>query len=328
MDLKEKIRIKNGIFGKALKFIKIPQIGILIPLIILIGIFGGINPTFFSPLNLANIFRTMSYTGLIACGMTMLMISGEIDLSVGSVAGFGSLITGIFLHHLGINFILAILIGVIAGMVIGFINGILSVKIKIPSLIATLGMLYLARGGVYVITNGAQVYPLGEAFNNFGKAEPLGVGWSFVILLIFLLVSDQLLRMTAYGKSLYAIGGNIQAAKVAGINTDRRKISVFIFSSALAALSGILLSARITTVTPIIGEGWELQVIAAVVIGGTSVLGGIGSITGTLIGALIMAVVKNGMVLVGINPQWQTLVIGLIMIIAVGVDVFRRSKIK
>jgi len=326
-ELNEKVKKSNYKEGIK-KLFSIPEIGILVPLILLIIIFTALNPIFLSPLNIANILRTMAFYGIIGCGLTLLMISGEIDLSVGSVAGLGAVITGLLLKHIGLNFILAMVIGILAGSIVGFINGILSVRFKIPSLITTLGMMYLVRGAVYVITNSKQIYPLGEAFKNFGQSLPLGVGWNFAIFLIILIVSDQLLRMTSFGRSLYAIGGNINAAKIAGINTEARKITAFVVCSSFAALSGILLSSRIAVVTPIIGQGWELRVIAGCVIGGISILGGIGTITGTLIGILIMGVLDTGMIMAGVNPNWQTVLVGFIMIAAVGFDIFKRTRMR
>jgi ribose transport system permease protein len=206
----------------------------------------------------------------------------------------------------------------------GLINGLMTVKVGLPAFIATLSMLFVARGVNYVITEGYPVYPLPPAVEELGAARPLGLSWAFVIFIALVIIGDFVLRRTILGSMVTATGGNKQAAQVAGINTDRVKISAFILTGTLAALSGILVMASIKTGEPQIGVAWELDVIASVIIGGTSLFGGVGTVLGTLLGAILMQVVRSGLVIVGVSAYWQNVAIGVLLVAAAAVDAVRR----
>jgi ribose transport system permease protein len=194
----------------------------------------------------------------------------------------------------------------------------------VPAFIATLGMLYMARGVNYLISKGYSIYPLPDILNEFGVAQPAGISWSFFIFVVLAIIFDQVLRRTVHGRKLYAVGGNREVANLAGISVNLIKASGFVLVGMMAGLAGMLLMARIVTGQPTIGLGWELNVIAAVVIGGVSLWGGSGTVAGAVIGLMIMQVVNTGLIVIGVDPYWQTVAVGAIMILAVFLDLLRR----
>jgi len=263
--------------------------------------------------------------GIIAVGQTWLMISGGIDLSVGSVAGLCAIVSSWLMKALGWPVEAGLLVGLTVGLVAGLINGLLVVRLGLPAFIATLGTLYVARGLNYLLCQGYPIYPIPDALKNFGRAEPFGLSWAFVIFVLLVILGDLTLRRTVSGRKVYATGGNKEVARIAGINTAWVQISCYMLTGGLAALAGMLLMAQLNVGQPEIGVGWELDVIAAVVIGGTSLFGGAGTVTGTFLGLLIMQVVRSGLVVTGVNTHWQTVAVGVIMITAVWVDLLRRK---
>lgn len=304
----------------------VPEVGVLIPLLGFILVFYLINPGFLKFDNIAALVRAMSFIGVIALGQTYLMISGAFDLSVGTVAGMSAVVSAALMvwYHWPIP--LAILGGLATGAAAGLVNSFVVLKLGVPAFIATLGMLNIARGISYLITKGYTIYPLPDAVNKFGTAEPLNTSWSFIIFVIMAVIFAFILGKTSYGRKLYAVGGNPEVARLAGISPAKIQLSGFILTGMCAALAGMLLMARIVIGNPTIGIGWELNVIAGVVIGGVSLFGGSGSIIGAVIGLTIMQVVTNGLVVIKLDPYWQTVAIGLIMIIAVAVDILRRKS--
>jgi ribose transport system permease protein len=252
------------------------------------------------------------------------MISGEIDLSVGSVAGLCAVVAAWAMKEWGWPVGAGVATGLIVGASAGLFNGFVTVRLGIPGFITTLGMLYIARGFNYLLCQGYPVYPLPDSLKAFGKAEPLGISWAFLIFIAIVAVGDFGLRKTVFGRQVLATGGNSEVARIAGINTNLVKMLCYVFTGMLSALAGILLMAQINVGQPEIGVGWELDVIASVVIGGVSLFGGVGTVTGTFLGLLIMQVVRSGLVVTGVNTHWQTVSVGVIMIAAVYIDVLRR----
>ncbi|MDR2631949.1 MAG: ABC transporter permease [Spirochaetaceae bacterium] len=312
-----KIRNKNiGSFTEA---------GILVILLVFCVIISFVNPVFISGANLSNLLRTTSYIIIVACLTTIVMISGGLDLSVGSQIGLGGILVSTLMVH-GIPIILAIILTLAANSIIGLLNGVIVVKRKLPPMIATMGTMYIARGICNVITRGMPVYPLPPAFGMLGNGTFLRITYSAYIAVAVALVMDYVLRNTTYGRSIYAIGGNQDAARLSGIAVDRIKMSAYVFSSLSATFVGIIMTSRIESGQVTLGTGREMTIIAAVVIGGTSTLGGSGTILGTVIGGLLMSVVENSMVLMRISVYWQSVVIGIIMIVAVLIDVFRKER--
>ncbi len=306
------------------RILAIPEVGILIPLLLLTGIFYVLQPALLSPGSVGAMLRGMSFVGLVAVGMTLLMIAGEIDLSVGSVAGLSAIVSAWLMKTAGWPIWMAVLAGIGTGGAAGLINGLLTVRCGLPAFIATLGMMYVARGLNYLICAGYPIYPLPDPLKEFGAADTLGASWSFIIFIALVVLVDAVMRWTVYGRKIYATGGNAEVARLAGINTDWIKISCFILTGMLAGLGGILLMSRINVGQPEIGMGWELEVIAAVVISGVSLFGGLGTVSGTLLGLAVMQIIRSGLVLSNVSTHWQTVAIGVIMILAVGVDLLRR----
>ena len=301
-----------------------PEVGILIPLIALILIFFLINHAFLSPNSVGAMLRAMAFVGIIAVGQTWLMVAGEIDLSVGSVAGLCAVASSWLMKDAGWPVAAGLAAGAALGCAAGLINGLVAVRFGVPAFIATLGMLYIARGFNYLLCQGYPIYPIPDALKNFGRAEPLGLSAAFIVFVLIVIAGDFALRKTVFGRMVYATGGNKEVARIAGINTDWVKVSCYILSGLFAAVGGMLLMAEINVGQPEIGVGWELDVIASVVIGGVSLFGGVGTVLGTLLGLVIMQVVRSGLVVAGVSTHWQTVAVGVIMIVAVGLDLLRR----
>jgi ribose transport system permease protein len=270
--------------------------------------------------------RTMSFVGIIALGQTLLLISGAFDLSVGSAAGLGAIVCSYVMVKLNLPIPVAVLAGLGTGALVGLVNSFSVLKLGVPPFIATLGMLYIAKGITFLISKGYTIYPLPEAIETFGTAQPFGTSWSFIIFVLLAVITHFVLNKTTYGRKLYAVGGNPEVARLAGISPALIQLSGFVLVGMAASVGGMMLMARIVTGNPTIGLGWELNVIAGVVIGGVSLFGGSGSIPGAVIGLLIMQVVTSGLVVVGVDPYWQTVSVGVIMIAAVAIDILRRKS--
>ncbi len=310
--------------GFVRRALAVPEVGILVPLLGLTFFFYVLNPVLLSGENIGSMLRAMSFVGVVAVGLTLLMIAGEIDLSVGSVAGLCAIVASHLMKNAEWPVAAALLAGLATGGFAGLINGLLVARVGIPAFIATLGMLYVARGASFLISKGYPLYPLPASVQSFGAADTLGTSASFVIFIALVIVADVLLRRMVFGRMIYATGGNAEAARLAGVNTVGVKIACFVLTGLLAALGGMLIMARFNVGRPETGTGWELEVIAAVVIGGVSLFGGSGTMIGTLCGLMIMQIVRSGLVISGVNTHWQTVALGVIMIAAVGVDLLRR----
>ena len=255
----------------------------------------------------------------------MVFISGGLDLSVGSVVGLSSLITALALTN-GFPVPLCILIGLLVGFFIGTINGFCIIILKIPAMIVTLGMLFIARGLIHVITEGMPVYPLPDSFNEISLITIFGLNISVCFLVIAVIFVEFILRKTTYGRAIYAIGGNTETARLSGIRVDRIRMSVYIISGICSSIAGILITSRIASAQVTTGTSFEMDVIAATIIGGTSLFGGVGSAVGSFFGALFMTFLKAGIISVRLPAYWQNVVVGIILIVTVGADQYQRRK--
>jgi ribose/xylose/arabinose/galactoside ABC-type transport system permease subunit len=301
------------------------EMGMAIPLVLLIIVIGIVNPVFLNVGNIINVLRQTAFTFIIGVAMTLVLIGGGLDLSVGSVLALGGVISGLAMLA-GIPVWISVLLGVLVGVAIGLFNGIVVTRFKIPSLIVTLGMMYFARGVVQVLTRGNPVYPLPEQFNFLGQGFIWGIPVVIIVAAVLGIIGHIVLSQTAFGRSVYAAGGNRETARLSGINVNRVQTWVYVLCGGSAGLAGVLTAARLASALSNAGMGMELQVIAAVIIGGTSMFGGSGSILGTLIGVTLMNVIANGMILVRISVYYQSMVIGAIIILAVGIDQYNRQK--
>ncbi len=291
----------------------------LIGLIILCIVITLINPRFLTVNNLRNVLTQVSVNATIAIGMTFVILTGGIDLSVGSILAISGAVAAFLMKTTG-NVFISILVALILGAFIGAINGIIISKGKLQAFIATLATMTIFRGVTYVFTNGIPISGLGKAFMVIGNQRLLGIPLPILITLAAFLGAWYILTQTKYGRYVYALGGNEDSARLSGINTDKIKSIVYVISGLMAALSGIIVTSRIGSAGPTAGSGYELDAIAAVVIGGTSLSGGEGSITGTIIGALVIGVLNNGLNLMNVNPFYQAIVKGAVILIAVLID--------
>lgn len=310
-------------------FLRARETGVLVALLLMSAALAVAQPTFRTQKNLLNIGRQVSTVGIMAVGMTFMLASGEIDLSVGSTYAMAPCLAGLLMSKYHVNIWLSCLIGLFTGVVIGLINGFLTTKGRLPAFITTLGMMSIVRGiallmtGAWPVTVGGGniTGPTAELFFFLGGGRLFGrIPMQFVWFIGVLIAWGLLLATTTFGFRVYAIGGNVRAAHLSGINVHRVKIINFVMLGFLCALSGLLSLSFLGTVTATLGQGIELDVISAAIIGGAPMGGGGGTVQGTLIGAMIMGVLRNGLVLLGISPFWQTVAIGAVIILAVGLD--------
>lgn len=282
------------------------------------------NDYFLSQRNLMNVGRQASVVAIVALGQALVIIARGIDLSVGSVIGFSAVSSALVMQATGSDG-LALLAGLGAGTLAGALNGLMVTRLRINPFIATLGMLSVARGFALLMTGGIPVPYSGWA-EWLGAGRVAGVPVSVLIMIILVIVVHVMATRSVTGREIYAVGDNPKAARLAGIDIARTRMVVFTLTGMLAGLGGIILSGNLASADPNLGMGYELDVIAAVILGGTALSGGRGSIIGVLIGAMLMALLNNAFVLLGISAYWQVVTKGLIIIIAVGVDGLQRGR--
>jgi ribose/xylose/arabinose/galactoside ABC-type transport system permease subunit len=299
------------------------EIGVIIPMVILIVLVGIINPMFLSLDNLTSIFRSTAFTAIIALGMTFSFIALELDLSVGAVVALSGVTTGLLLVN-NCPIWLAIIGGILTGLICGLVTGYLIVHFQIPSMIGSLGMMFVIRGIVFVITLGNPLYPLPVAFVTLGMGSVFGIPIPALIFIIIALIFGYILKNTTYGRYIYAIGGNRETAWLCGINVERIKMSTYWVTGSLSGLVGVLLASRLSSAQPSAGTGWEMYVIASVIIGGTSMFGGVGTILGTVLGSILIGMLTNVLVMLNVSAYWQNVAIGTIILVAVIFDQFRK----
>ncbi len=306
----------NGRFDNIMQ-----KLGPFLGLIILVAIVSILNPAFLEPLNILNLLRQISINALIAFGMTFVILTGGIDLSVGAILALSSALTAGFIVS-GMDPILAIIVGSIIGAILGMVNGLLITKGKMAPFIATLATMTIFRGLTLVYTDGNPITGLGSnyAFQLFGRGYFLGIPVPAITMLFTFIVLWVLLHKTPFGRRTYAIGGNEKAALISGIKVPRVKIMIYSLAGFMSALAGAILTSRLNSAQPTAGTSYELDAIAAVVLGGTSLSGGRGRIVGTLIGVLIIGVLNNGMNLLGVSSFYQSVVKGIVILIAVLLD--------
>ena len=305
------------------------EFGIFLILAAMVLFLSVFTNTFLTSTNIFNILRAFSWIAISGFGECMVIITGGIDLSVGSVMGFSGLISAMLLRA-GLAVPVAVLGGLAAGAVIGLLNGLMVTKAKLPPFIATLGMLLMARGLCYGLTGGWPVQDLPQGFRTLGQLDiPLlgaGIPLPLVFVIVIAVVCALFLTRTIWGYRIYAVGGNEVASGLSGINTDRAKILVYTLAALLTAVGGILMTARLGVASPTAANGYELDVIAAAVVGGTSLAGGEGTILGVLIGAAVMQVLRTGLVLTGVSAYWLQAVQGLVIVVAIMLDQLRKRR--
>jgi sugar transport system permease protein len=300
--------------------------GLLLALIILFVILAAVAPNFLSARNMFNVLRQVSFVGIIACGMTVALIGAEVDLSVGSVVALTSSLLGVLSVKLGWPLVPAIIVCLVEATLVGTFAGWIRVRWDVPGLIVTIALMLSLRGVAYVLTNAFPIPITNEGFAFLGSGYIVGVPFPAIIFLATMGVFGFITTRTVYGRSVYAVGGNAEATRLSGIPVNRVRITIFATTGFLAAMSGVLLTARLNSGYAGVGVGWEFDCIAAVIIGGTSLFGGEGSMFGTLLGVLFIGLLGNGMVLLGVNPYLQDVARGVIILGAVLLSALQRPK--
>jgi ribose transport system permease protein len=310
------------------RLFRVNEFGLLVSLIVLFAFFSVSSGYFLKVRNISNILGQISLPLIAAVGLSVLLLCGEVDISIGSLQAVVALPLIVLMNRTG-SFALGMAAALALGLLIGVINGLLVTKLKINSLIATLGMFYTLRGAVYLITNKVAIADKAKnaAFFLIGNGKflryvPYSAALMFVILFLFMYI----LKNTTYGRRLYAVGGNAEVARALGINVERIKFSGFVICSGLASVSAVILASRLGSANHLAGCGFEFQVVAAVVLGGVSLSGGIGSLLGAFIGVLILGLIQNGLGMLNVNTMWQLVITGVIIIMSVAVDELKKLR--
>lgn len=328
MEEKTKKTTATAGVGNAVKIYFKENLGIIVAFLVLcvfLSVFPKTSGSFFTRQNIFNVLRQISTNLFLACGMTMVIILGGIDLSVGSIIALSGCISAGCVARYNLPLPIALLMGLLVGLLVGMFNGAVISKTTIPAFIVTLATMNIAKGLAYVYTGGSPVRVVTKEW------QFLGVGYvgifptPVVILVIVLIITAIIMNKTKMGRHMYAVGGNQQAAEFSGIKVEKVKFFVHAFSGLMAGLAGIVLASRMYSGQPTAGDGAEMDAIAAVVVGGTSMAGGSGKIGGTIIGGLIIGVLNNGLNLLNVNSFWQYVVKGVVILLAVFLDYFRNK---
>jgi len=303
------------------------EAGIGVALIVLIVIFSAAAPHFTDESNITNILTQITINLIMATGMTFVILMGGIDLSVGSVMALCAMVAGLVLKSesipVPVAIAAAVVVSIVVGMVCGFVNGFVSSFWSVPSFIVTLGMLNIARGAALEVTDARTLFEFPNVFNEFGTATLLGIPAIFVVALVMVLLGWAVLTRTVFGRLVYAVGNNDEAVRLSGHDTFWIKVAAFVISGLTVGIGAIVYMARLTIASPILGTGFELNAIAAVIIGGTSLNGGRGSLIGTFLGACLIGVLADGLILIGVGDFVRQMITGGVIILAVILDSYR-----
>jgi ribose transport system permease protein len=310
----------------ARRFFNLQESSIILVLVLYMAVVSFVNPVFIERANMFNVLRSAGFTMATAIGMGFILITGGFDLSVGSVLALGGVMTGLACKA-GLPVPVAILCGLAVGVVVGVINAVIVVDIGIPPLIVTLGTQYAAKGKVSVLTKGVPVYPLPAGLKAIEQTRPLGIPLVVYFSILVAIAAHIMLSHTALGRSIYALGGNREAARISGIRTKRTERFVFIITAVFASIAGIFWAARLGSAEASAGAGYELTTICAAIIGGVSAAGGVGTALGAALGAFFMEVLTNSLTLMRISVYWQNLVLGIVLILAVILDQYKRNLV-
>src|SRR5690606_23316797 len=319
--------------NRILKSEAIQRILAFAALVLLIIFFSLSSPNFLRPQNIEGILLSTAVNGILAVGVTFVIITGGIDLSIGTVMTLSAVITAKLVSEAGIPIPVAIIGGILTGAIAGLINGIVIARMRVPPFVATLGMLYVAKGLSLILSNLAPIYfDRSSGFTQLATGvivqipDVIEIPNAVLIMFGSAIVGSFILFRTVLGRYTFALGSNEEAARLSGVNTARWKIAVYTLAGVFSGLAGIVIAARLNSAQPALGQGYELDAIPAVVIGGTSLSGGEGSILGTVIGAFVISVLANGVRILSVPQEWQMVVAGAIIIIAVFLDMIRRRS--
>jgi ribose transport system permease protein/inositol transport system permease protein len=301
------------------------SIGITIALVIMFIFFSIFGNNFLSTKNVINIFRQVAVIGICAVGMTGVILTGGIDLSVGSVLGLTAVSAALFMAD-GMPVLLAVILSLLIGTFVGVVNAFVIDKLKMPPLIMTLGTNTALRGVIYLICGGMPVYGLPESYRFLGQGNILGIPTQVYILIIVFIVGYIIYNKTVFGREIYGLGGNPEATRLSGVNTSKTTYKIYIYEAFLASLAGLILLSRVNSGQPSLGDAYEMDIITAVVLGGVSVAGGEGKFSRVIIGVLFMGVLANGMNMMNIGDYWQRVVKGSALVIAVAIDLWSKQQ--
>ena len=328
MEEKTKKTTATAGVGNAVKIYFKENLGIIVAFLVLcvfLSVFPKTSGSFFTRQNIFNVLRQISTNLFLACGMTMVIILGGIDLSVGSIIALSGCISAGCVARYNLPLPIALLMGLLVGLLVGMFNGAVISKTTIPAFIVTLATMNIAKGLAYVYTGGSPVRVVTKEWQFLGAGYVGIFPTPVVILVIVLIITAIIMNKTKMGRHMYAVGGNQQAAEFSGIKVEKVKFFVHAFSGLMAGLAGIVLASRMYSGQPTAGDGAEMDAIAAVVVGGTSMAGGSGKIGGPIIGGLIIGVLNNGLNLLNVNSFWQYVVKGVVILLAVFLDYFRNK---
>jgi ribose transport system permease protein len=313
--------MKKKLFGKN----KPQEANLLMIVFVMVVLLSLFTKNFMTMSNISNLFRQTSINGVIALGMTFVIITAGIDLSVGAVVGIASVTLAQLLVS-GTPLFFAIILTILIGTLVGVINGLIIEKGKVPPFIATLGMMQAARGLVMLMSSARMISGLPKAFTKFSRASIIGLPSLFIIWVVLVLITYFISAKTVFGRNIFAYGSNIEAARLSGVNTAKVTIYVYAISGLLSAIAGIMLTSRLGNGIPTAGVGYEMDAIAAAVVGGASLMGGSGTILGTVLGAFLISLIQNGGNLLGVNSFILQIIVGAIIVASVWVDQIQKSK--
>ncbi|PIO98028.1 ABC transporter permease [Pleomorphomonas carboxyditropha] len=302
--------------------------GVFVALLIIFVLSALLSPYFLTSYNISVIARSLAFVGLVTVGQSMLLILGELDLSLGVIGGLCGVVAGILMMSFGINPWIAIFLSLALGAGLGFFNGIMVTQLGLHSLVLTIGTAGIYGGINLVLTKGVAITNIPKEIQFLGRGDVLGVPVPFVVMIVVLAIAAFVTLKTPLGRYIYAIGNNAAAAAMLGIKVNRVRVLVFTAAGTLAALAGLLMVARLGTAQPSIGATWVLPPIAASVIGGVATTGGVGTPVGAILGAAIIAIIENIIVLFGVSPYWQGVVSGVIVVLAISFDAISRRYMR
>lgn len=308
--------------------IRTPLAGVFVALLVIFALSAILSPYFLTPYNLSVVARGLAFVGLITIAQSMLMVLGELDLSLGVIGGLCGVVSGILMVRMGVEPYSAMLLAILLGLCLGLFNGFLVTFLRLHSLVLTIGTAGIFGGANLVLTRGVAITGIPRDVQYLGRGDLFGVPVPFIIMFVALLVATFVMLKTPFGRYMYAIGNNRDGARMLGIRVDRIRLMVFGVAGAIAGLAGVLMVARLGTAQPSIGDSWVLAPIAASVIGGVATTGGIGSPIGAILGAGIIAIIENIIVLFGVSPYWQGIVSGAIVVLAISFDAISRRYLR
>lgn len=308
------------------KKFSISQVFVYLILLFVIVFFSIMSKSFLTSRNILNICRQVSMIGICSVGMTMVLLTGGIDISVGSIIALSGVVSAKLIAEVGVPIFPAMLVGIAIGVVCGLVNGLMVAKFDVPALIATLAMQTIARGIAFILTKGIPVYGLPESIRILAQGYILQIPIPVYIMVLVFFVGWWMLEQTTFGRHVYALGGNEEVARLSGINVFLRKVQIYAMSGLFAGLSGAIMLSRINSGQPATSEGFEMDVITAAVLGGVSVAGGQGKVINVIAGVLIMGMLSNGMTLMNLDEYWQWVTKGIVLLFAVAFDNVQRKR--